>query len=136
MLTAFGLGLGTIVGVVLAIWGIIHWKSLKTPWQLEVNFTSDEEREKQKCNLKNQQKIALGDDGISSIYCPGEDIRGYLERQGNQLYLRPTKKAPIYLRGREVTQPTKIDNQRLKINCPDESKENKDFDIVIQIIKK
>ncbi len=119
-----------------AIWGIIYWKSLKTPWKLEVKFASDEEREKQKCTLKNQQKIAIGDDDISSIYCPGEDIRGYLERQGNQLYLRPSKKAPIYFRGREVTQATKIDNHLLKINCPDESKINKDFDLVIQIVKK
>lgn len=126
------IALGFLAGVI----GINYLKSLIKPWKLTIKFSTDDDREQQKCTLKNNQKIAIGDGGINCIYCPGENIRGYLERQGNQLYLKPTKQAPIYYRGHEITQKIKIEHQRLTINCPDESKANTDFDLVIQILKK
>ncbi|MEA5510888.1 VWA domain-containing protein [Crocosphaera sp. UHCC 0190] len=119
-----------------SIWGIKYFLSLQKPWNLEVIFPSDEDREKQKCVLKNQQRIPIGDEDLSSIYCPGGEIRGYLERRGNYLYLNPTKQAPIYYRGKETLQKIKLEQQTIKINCPEQSKGDQDFDIVISIINK
>lgn len=126
------LGLG-IVGLAFLVKYLI---SLNTPWKLEVKFISDGDRDKRKYTLKNHQKIAIGGDNINCIDCPGEEIRGYLEREGNQIYLRPTKQAPIYYRGKEITQKIKIERFPMTINCPNQLKENSDFEIVIQIIKK
>ncbi|WP_107669106.1 VWA domain-containing protein [Cyanothece sp. BG0011] len=116
--------------------GLKYFLSLQKPWNLEVRFPDDEDREKQKCILKNKQKITIGDQGLKSIYCPGEEIRGYLERQGNQLYLKPTKEAPIYYRGKEIIKKTKLNSQTIKLNCPNTFKNNQDFDIVISLINK
>ena len=82
--------------------------------------------------LKNQQKIIIGEDSLKSIFCPDNEIRGYLVRKGNSLYIKPTGIASIYLRDREITKPEKITTDYIKLNCP---VAKKDFEIVIKIIK-
>lgn len=116
--------------------GLRYFISLQKPWSLEIKFPDDEDRGKQKCTLKNKQKIPIGDNGLKSIYCPGEEIRGYLQRQGNQLYLTPTKQAPIYYKNKQILKKTQLNSSIIKLNCPDEIKNDLSFDIVISIINK
>ena len=63
----------------------------------------------------------------------GEEIRCYLERRGNQLYLKPTKQAEIFYRGNQLTQEVKIDKNSLTLTY---HHNNQDFDLQIQISKK
>lgn len=112
-----------------------YWLSLTKTWKLEVKMISDEENDKHKYTLKKGQKIGIGGDGMRSITCPGEEIRGYLERKRNTLYLIPTNHAPLYYRGQLLTQKAKIDQPLFKINCPDESKKNQDFELEIKVTK-
>ncbi len=121
------------IGLIGAVALLRHFISLATPWELEIKFDSDEEREKQKCRLKNKQRIPIGDDGFNSIYCPGEDVRGYLERRGNKLFLKPTQQAPILYKDEEVTRPIEIQNSILRIDCP---QNQQPFDLTIQVNRK
>lgn len=116
--------LGGIIGGVL--W-LKHFSSLRKTWKLKVSYESDN-REEQTCFLRNKQKITIGED----IYCPGIDIRGYLKRQGNQLYLDPIKTEPIHYQGRELKQSEKISSPYLRLNCPYNSQ---NFEITIKINK-
>lgn len=52
--------------------------------------------------MRNNQKIPIGEEGANAIDCPGSDTRGYLERKGERLYLKPTQIEPIYYRGEGV----------------------------------
>jgi hypothetical protein len=126
-----------LVILTLIILGGAFWVkyliSINKKWKLKVTFESDDSREEQICYLKNQQRISIGDDSMNSINCPGSEIRAYLKRKGNQLYLEPTNIEPIFERDIEMTKKQKINSDRLKLNCPD--KNNKDFEIYIQIIK-
>ena len=106
--------------------------SLNKKWKLKVSFESDDTREQQTCYLKNQQKIVIGGDRLNSIYCLDNEIRGYLQRKGNNLYLKPTKVAPIYYRDREILKPEKITSNYLRLNCP---VRGQDFEIIIKVIR-
>jgi hypothetical protein len=77
--------------------------SLNKRWKLKIIFESDDTKEEQICYLKNQQKIAIGDDNLNSIFCPGDQPRGYLQRKGNKLILIPNKAGFIFYREQEVT---------------------------------
>lgn len=132
------LWLPTAVLVVLLIAAGVATKYLITlnkKWKLKVSFPSDDSREEQTCYLKNQQKIAIGDDSLNSIACPGEEIRGYLQRKGNLLYLIPTKTEPIFYREQEVLQAIKIERNSFRFNCPSSANNQQDFDINIRVIK-
>ena len=109
-----------------------YFVSINKRWRVKVTFNSDNTREQQTCYLKNQQRIAIGDSNLNAIYCPDEQIRGYIIRKGNSLYLKPTRIAPLYYRDREVTKEKKIDSNSLRINCP---QNGRDFEILIRIIK-
>ncbi|VEP17029.1 conserved hypothetical protein [Hyella patelloides LEGE 07179] len=106
--------------------------SLNKKWKIKITFESDDTREQQTCYLKHQQKIAIGDDNLNAIPCPGEDVRGYLIRKGNQIYLKPTKNAPFIYRDRDLDRETKITHNRFTINCPFEGK---DFEIGFRVVK-
>lgn len=70
---------------------------------------------------------------VDEINCPGSEIRAYLERQGNQLYLVPTNLATIQWKGKEINKRTRLIGNPIQLNCPDE----KDGDFYIKIkIKK
>ena len=70
---------------------------------------------------------------VDEIDCPGSEVRAYLERQGNQLYLVPTQLAPIHWNGKELNKRTRLSGNSIKLNCPDER--NSDFYIQLKIKK-
>ncbi len=111
--------------------GLKYFFSLKKPWTLKVTYTDDEDGRKQTCSLANKKKIAIG--GEHKISCPGEEIRAYLKRVGNQLYLEPTKGQLIYYNGKKLSQSQKIQNDIIKLNCPNNSR---NFNIVIKIVQR
>ncbi len=109
--------------------------TLNKKWKLKISFPTDDSQEEQTCYLKNQQRIAIGDDSLNSIACPGEEIRGYLQRKGNLLYLIPTKTEPIFYREQEVLQAIKIERNSFRFNCPSSENNRQDFNINIRVIK-
>ena len=106
--------------------------SLRQKWKVKVTFESDDNQDPQTCFLKNKQKIAIGDNSLDAITCPDEELRGYLLRQGNKLYLKPTKIAPIFYRDRQISQETEMTRDRFTLNCP---VDDQDFEISIKISK-
>ena len=106
--------------------------SLNKKWKLKITFESDDTREQQTCYLKHKQKIAIGDNSLNAIYCPGEDIRGYLIRKGKKLYLKPTKSLPLVYRDRELVKEVEVTGDRFTINCPTNEK---DFAIAIKLYR-
>lgn len=125
----------TLLGIILlgigGFWAR-YLISLNKRWKLKIRFESDEDKEEQTCYLKQKQKIAIGDDSLNAIYCPGEDIRGNLVRKGSKLYLKPTNNAPLIYRDRLVDKEIEITRDRFTINCPDDGN---DFEIGIKIFR-
>lgn len=109
--------------------------TLNKKWKLKISFPTEDSQEEQTCYLKNKQQIAIGHNSLNSIACPGEEIRGYLQRKGNRLYLIPTKTEPIFYREQEVLNPIKIERNSFRFNCPSLANNQQDFDINIRIIK-
>ena len=109
--------------------------TLNKKWKLKISFSSDDSREEQTCYLKHKQKIAIGDDSLNSITCPGSEIRGYLQRKGHELYLIPTKNEPIFYREQEVIKAIAIERNSFRFNCPSSANNQQDFEINIRIIK-
>lgn len=131
---------GLISGIflVLIILGIFKALRLQKKWELIVDFEVTAKPEDQKCRLPHNKKIAIGtaehdSKCIDSINCPGSEVRGYLERQGEKLYLVPTGNAPVYYHGKEVLSRILICNWQFRINCPDVKK--RDYEIVFKVIK-
>lgn len=124
-----------VVLLIAAGVGAKYLITLKKKWKLKVSFPTDDLREEQTCYLKNKQKIAIGDNSLNSIACPGEEIRGYLQRKGERLYLIPTKNEPIFYREQEVLKTIKIERNSFRFNCPSLANHRQDFDINIRIIK-
>ncbi|MBD2504017.1 VWA domain-containing protein [Anabaena azotica] len=122
---------------VLAVLGTA-WKvfRLRKTWDLIVDFEATATPEDKKCRLPNKKRIAIGEYDatcVDSIDCPGVEIRAYLERRGESLYLVPTNSAPIYYQGKEINSRTRISNSRFRLNCPDTRKG--DYEIIIQVKK-
>ncbi|HEY9799494.1 MAG TPA: hypothetical protein V6D25_03990 [Leptolyngbyaceae cyanobacterium] len=122
---------------VLAVLGTA-WKvfQLRKTWNLIVDFEATATPEDKKCRLPNKKRIAIGEYDatcVDSIDCPGVEIRAYLERRGESLYLVPTNSAPIYYQGKEITSRTRISSSRFRLNCPDTRKG--DYEIIIQVKK-
>jgi hypothetical protein len=129
------LWLPTLILLCLAIaggWTTKYLISLNKKWKVKIIFESDDMREEQTCYLKHQQKITIGDNSLSAITCPGEDIRGYLIRKGNRLLLKPTKILPLSYRDRLIDKEIEITSDRFMLNCPFEGK---DFVIGIRVFK-
>jgi hypothetical protein len=118
--------MGLIVGG--CFWGK-YLISVNKKWRLKISFESD--KEEQVCYLKNKQKIAIGGDNLNSIYCPGNEVRGYLQRKGNRLYLIPLKTQPVFYREQEVKKAITIERTNFKLNCPFK---DKNFKLTIKLI--
>lgn len=112
------------VGAVAGVWGIKYFMSLKKTWQLKI---VSQEEEEQIRFLQNQQRLTIGDD----IECPGFEVRGYLTREGNKLYLESnSQELPIYYQGREITKRQQLQGNYIRLNCP---YKHQDFELVIQL---
>ena len=109
-----------------------YFFKLNKRWRLKVTFNSDDTQEQQTCYLKNKQRIAIGVSSLNSIYCPDEQIRGYIIRKGNGLWLKPTRIDFLYLRDRLIEKEEKIESNSFRLNCP---QNEKDFEINIKVIK-
>jgi hypothetical protein len=122
-----------MTGLIVAgcFWGK-HLSNINKRWKLKISFESDEDLEEQVCYLKNKQKIAIGDDNLNSIYCPGDEIRGYLQRKGNRLYLIPLKTKSIFFRKQEVINNLAIQRDSFQLNCPFGAK---NFTLTIKLTK-
>ena len=125
----------TLLGIILlgigGLWAR-YLISLNKRWKLKISFESDEDKEEQVCYLKHKQKIAIGDDSLNAIYCPGDEVRGYLQRKGNCLYLIPLKSQPVFYREREVKKDIAIERNSFMLNCPFN---DRNFDLAIKLIK-
>lgn len=114
-----------------------QWLSWQKKWQVVVEYPGTEPGEEQICSLAVNRRIDIGgDDSIDRIECAGEEVRGYLERKGNRLFLVPIPEAPaIYYHGEEVIKREPISGDRMRINCRDTSQRNGYFEIAIEIKK-
>lgn len=127
-----------ILLIALVVTGIKFYRVQKK-WQLIVDFLDTEKEEDKICSLGNNQRIAIGEydsSCVDSIDTPGPEIRAYLVRKGEKLYLDPTGEATIFLNGKEITEKTLISSStyRINLNCP-ETKRKKDFEMTIKIKK-
>jgi hypothetical protein len=122
LLSAGALAGATALGVLT----FKYWQSLKRAWRLKIS--SDDDSEPQIRHLHNQQRLGIGSD----IECPGYDIRGYIRRERNQLFLEPiaVDEFPIYYQNRQVTQRQLLQGQHIRLNCPHRSR---DFELTIQV---
>ncbi|AHJ27759.1 hypothetical protein PN465_00305 [Nodularia spumigena CS-584] len=106
---------------------------LRHKWELHIYV---EEHEEQICRLKNNQRIAIGEDDTNCtdfIDCPGTEVRAYLERQGEKLYLVPNESTSIHYNGRKITSRTLISGSQIRLNFPDTHQG--DYEISIQLKK-
>lgn len=104
-----------------------YLRSLQQVWKLEIK-QGDDDDDKQILYLSNKQTKSIGED----IECKGYEIRGYLKREGNQLFIEPTKLLPIIYKGKEITQKQLISGNIIRLNCPHNER---DFEILIKIFK-
>ncbi len=127
------LGMG-VMGSAIALQKFVSWRK---KWKLVISSDHTTEEE-QICYLKHKQKIAIGDVDphcIDTIPCPGSEVRAYIERSGNKLFLLPTGLEEVYYNGQEVRTKTLLPSYSFRINCPDPSKANREFEIFINIKK-
>ncbi|PSF39379.1 hypothetical protein C7H19_00915 [Aphanothece hegewaldii CCALA 016] len=125
--------LGLILFTGASLFGLNYFRLLQKKWTIKVKSPKDDELKT--LYLKNNQKITIGElEGLNTIYSPGDEIRGYIKRKGNSLYLEPAKNAePIFYKGRELQKTEKIITNRIRLNCPDNRA--RDFETEINIIK-
>ncbi|MDB9318508.1 VWA domain-containing protein [Nodularia spumigena] len=106
---------------------------LRHKWELHIYV---EEHEEQICRLKNNQRIAIGEDDTNCtdfIDCPGSEVRAYLERQGENLFLVPNESQNIHYNRRKITSRTLISTSEIRLNFPDTHQG--DYEISIKIKK-
>jgi hypothetical protein len=120
LLSSVGI-LTTIVG---GIWWFRYWRSLQQAWRLTISDESDSEQ--QICSLRNLQRLGIGSD----IECQGHDIRGYLRREGNKLWLEPSGELPIHYQNSEVTQRQILTGRCIRLSYPHQSR---DLELIITI---
>jgi hypothetical protein len=115
------------LGILTALGGGVlsfrHWRSLKQAWRLTI---AGENGSETICYLRNQHKLGIGSD----IECRGHDIRGYLRREGNKLWLEPSGELPIHYQNSEVTQRQLLTGRSIRLNYPHQSR---DLELTITI---
>ncbi|MBE9256364.1 vWA domain-containing protein [Dolichospermum sp. LEGE 00246] len=122
--------------IAAGVWSLCKFTRLQKKWKLRIRFEDDAEDEEKLCMLPNTKKIAIGEDDPSygdSIDSPGGEIRGYLQRQGEKLYLVPTPEGNIQLNNKKITSKTLITNSRFTLNCPDSRQ--RDYQINVKVEK-
>lgn len=126
--------LSVIIILAVFAWGTKRVISLNKRWRIKVNFVDDDNLEAKSCYLKHQQKITIGDNSTRGIFCPGDNIRGYLIRRGNKIYLKPTNNGILLYGDRLVKKEIEITRDRFRINCPFENgKRQQDFEIDLRV---
>ncbi|WP_250122183.1 vWA domain-containing protein [Chroococcidiopsis sp. CCMEE 29] len=127
----------SILSIVLALVPFFLWHLIKLRKKWRIIVTSELNEDQKECRpLLPGKSFAIGEADskcIDEIACPGSEVRAYLERRGNQIYLVPTKLAPIQWNGKEVNKRTRLTGNPIKLNCPDERSDN--FYIKIKIRK-
>ncbi|MFM6181879.1 MAG: VWA domain-containing protein [Dolichospermum sp.] len=129
-------GLILLLLIAAGVWSSCKFARLQKKWKLRITFKDNTEDEQKLCILPNKKKIALCEDDPScedSIDCPGGEIRGYLQRQGEKLYLVPTPEGNIQLNNKKIISKTLITNSRFTLNCPDSRQ--RDYQINVKIEK-
>lgn len=122
----------TILSVIIlsllggGIFAIKYYLSLKKTWKLEIELPNDEDRGN--ASLKNKSSLSIGGD----IECNDGEIRGYLKREGNKLFIEPNNTLPIIYKGRELRQKQLIEGNIIRLNCP---YNDRDFEIKIIVAK-
>lgn len=119
------LGTGIMMVMALLVGGLVRWRQYQSIWTFRVVFESDLDRDPLTFSLKSGQRLALG--GLDPA-CVGEidgipgvnQVGGYLERRGLQLYLVPLDPGEVIVDLNGVTlnsaQPLK-NSQRFRLNC-------------------
>jgi len=123
------------LGLAILPFLLLYLINLRKKWRIVV-FSDTSEEEKECRPLFHGKCFAIGDSDakcVDEINCPGSEVRAYLERQGNQLYLVPTNLATIQWKGKEINKRTRLIGNPIQLNCPDEK--NGDFYIKIKIKK-
>jgi hypothetical protein len=116
--------LGILTTLAGGIWWFRYWRSLQQSWTLTILDEGDSEQ--QICYLRNRERLEIGSD----IECQGSDIRGYLRREGNKLFLEPSSELPISYQNREVTQRQILTGKCIRLNY---SHQSRDWEIIITI---
>lgn len=123
------------LGLAFSPFLLLYLINLRKKWRITV--ISDFNEDEKECRpLLPGKSFAIGEADskcVDEIICPGAEVRAYLERNGNQLYLVPTKLAPIEWNGKEINRRIRLTGNRIKLNCPDER--TGDFYIDIKIKK-
>jgi hypothetical protein len=137
------LGMPVAVGLTtfLIVFGFISWKFWQTGGKIKLEITTTDMDEPQRFELKNNQKIAIGEFNQSysgSIDCPGAEIRGYIQRQGRNFYIVPSgielsSSTSMYYGENEIARQHKVSGSRINLNCPDHN--GKEFLVEIVIDK-
>lgn len=124
-----------VIALALLPFPLWNWLKLRQKWRFLV--TSELYEEAKECRpLLPGKSLAIGEadaKSIDEIECPGSEVRAYLERRGNQLFLVPTQIAPIYCNGKEIRKRTRLTGSRIQLNCPNERSE--DFYIQLKLKK-
>jgi hypothetical protein len=116
--------LGILVTLAGGIWAFRHLRSLQQAWKLTI--VGDDDSDPQICYLRNKQRLGIGSD----IECRGHDVRGYLRREGNKLFLEPSGELQIHYRNSEVTQRQILTGRCIRLNYPHQSR---DLELTINI---
>ena len=91
-------------------WWFKRWNSFRKKWK--VTITDETGSEEQIHYLANRQKLGIGSD----IECRGQDVRGYLQREGNKLFLEPSSSSSIYYQNSEVTKRQILTGRHIRLS--------------------
>jgi hypothetical protein len=103
--------LGGLTALAGGIWWFRHWRSLQQAWKLTI---VGEDEDVQICYLKPGNKQEIGSE---------PNIRGYLRRAGNKLWLEPSSELPIYHQNSQVTQRQLLAGKCIRLYYPDKSRD-------------
>lgn len=109
--------------------GIFWWRyinSINKPLKLSIEINDNDDKEIK--YLYNQTTFSIGED----IECLGGEIRGYLKRERNKIFIEPTNILPIIYKGRELRQKQLVEGNIIRLNCP---YNDRDFEIKIIVSK-
>jgi hypothetical protein len=119
------------MGILTAVAGGIlwfrHWRSLQQAWTLTI--TDESNSEPKSYSLRHQQKLGIGSD----IECRGQDIRGYLRREGNKLFLEPLESSGellIHYQNSKVPKRQLLTGKCIRLSYPHQSR---DLELTITI---
>lgn len=125
----------TVLGIASISFIANYLIELRKKWRVTV-VADLEDYEKDCRPLLPGKALAIGQGDancLDEIDCPGSEIRAYLQRKGNQLYLVPTQLAPIEWKGKEISKITRLSGNAFQLNCPNDKQG--DFYLNIKVKK-